>query len=138
MATIHREIPLQRGAEDVWAALRAVDAVHTRLARGFVTDCRLAGDTRVVTFANGFVAKERIITIDDERRRLVYSVVDGSPTHHNGSFQVLSEGPDNSRLIWIADLLPDDVAGVIGQMMEAGSAAIKATLDAPQTTARSA
>lgn len=128
MASIYREISLRRSAGDVWEAVRDAGAVHTRLARGFVTDCRLDGDTRVVTFANGLVAKERIVTVDDERRRLVYSVIEGRPTHHNGSFQVFAEGPQRCRLVWIADLLPDDVAGAIGQMMTLGIEAIRATL----------
>lgn len=127
MASIYREISLQRDAKDVWAALRDTGAVHTRLARRFVTNCQLAGNTRTVTFANGAVVKERIVTIDDERRRLVYSVVEGQPTHHNGSFQVLAEGDGRCRLIWIADLLPDELADSIGQMMTMGSEAIRAT-----------
>lgn len=132
MATIYKDIPIRRRAADVWDVVRDIGAVHTRFARGFVTDCRLDGDTRIVTFANGFVAKERIVTVDEERMRLVYSVVDGRPTHHNGSFQVIADGADRCHLIWIADLLPDDLAGVIGQMMQAGSDAVRATLESPE------
>jgi hypothetical protein len=51
--------------DHVWAAFRDVGAIHTRLARGFVTDTKLEGDTRIVTFANGVVARERIIDTDD-------------------------------------------------------------------------
>jgi Polyketide cyclase / dehydrase and lipid transport len=138
MATIYQEISLQRRANDVWAAVRDVGSVHARLARNFVTDCKLDGDVRIVTFANGFVAKERIVTIDDTMRRLAYSVIEGKPTHHNGSFQVLEDGADRCRLIWIADLLPNDVAGAIGEMMKLGSAAIKATLDLPQVRTKTA
>jgi hypothetical protein len=129
MATIRKEFTVQVAADEVWAAFRDVGAIHTRLARGFVTDCRLQGTLRTVTFANGLVAKERIVTIDDDAHRLVYSVVEGKPTHHNGSFEVIPEGAGRSRVIWIADLLPDDIAGAIGQMMELGSQAMKTTLD---------
>jgi hypothetical protein len=56
----------------VWEAVRDVGAVHTRLAPGFVVDTRLEADTRVVTFANGLVARELIVDIDDDARRLVF------------------------------------------------------------------
>lgn len=132
MATIRKEFAVQASTDDVWAAFRDIGSVHSRLARGFVTDCQLEGTLRIVTFANGLVVKERIVTIDDDAHRLVYSVVEGRPTHHNGSFEVIREGNDRSRVIWIADLLPDDVASAIEQMMELGTHAMKTTLENPK------
>ena len=32
-------------------------------------------------------------------------------THHGASFEVLAEGPEGTRLVWIADVLPHEVAG---------------------------
>ena len=52
-------------AADVWDALRDVGALHTRLAVGFVTDGRMEPGARVVTFANGVVARELIVAVDD-------------------------------------------------------------------------
>ena len=66
MASIHEEIRIDTAPEQVWEALATYGAVHTRLAPGFVTDTRLDGDTRIVTFANGMVARERIV---DARRQ---------------------------------------------------------------------
>ena len=57
MASIRKEILIAARPETVWAAIRDVGAVHTRLAPGFVVDSRLEGETRVVTFANGFVVR---------------------------------------------------------------------------------
>ena len=128
MATIRTEVHVNAPAEQIWSALADVGAIHTRLARGFVTDTRLEGDTRVVTFANGFVARERIVTVDDAARRLAYSVVEGRPTHHNASIQVFPDG-GGSRIVWIADLLPDDLAPVIDGMMEQGCRAMKRTIE---------
>jgi hypothetical protein len=93
---------------------------------GFVTDCRLEGDARIVTFANGLVARELIVDVDDAARRLVWSVVQGRPTHH----KVFAEAGGRSRLVWIADLLPNDLAGAIGGMMEQGMRSMKQTLEA--------
>ncbi|MBV9066022.1 MAG: SRPBCC family protein [Methylobacteriaceae bacterium] len=128
MASIHKEMYVAASPDHVWAAFRDVGAVDTRLARGFVTDVKLEGDTRVVRFANGVVARERIIDMDDARRRLAYSVVEGRPTHHHATFEVFAEGP-GSRVVWITDLLPNELKPAIDDMMEHGMSAMKSTLE---------
>ena len=129
MASIRKEITLRADAANVWDAVRDVGAIHTRLAPDFVTDVRLEGDTRIVTFANGMTAKELIVDVDDAARRLVWSVVEGRPTHHNGSIQVLPAA-DGCRLVWIADILPHELKGPIGAMMQQGMEAMKKKLEA--------
>jgi carbon monoxide dehydrogenase subunit G len=138
MASIHKEIITQARPEDAWDALRDVGALHTRLVPGFVTDTRLEPGARIVTFGNGVVARELIVTIDDDERRLVWSVVGSSMTHHNASAQVVSDATGQTKVVWIADLLPDDAAGTIGAMMGQGMAVMKQTLDrlAEATTAK--
>ena len=131
MASIRKEIVLDVAPETVWSAIRDVGSVHRRLARSFVTDCRTEGDgkIRVVTFANGLVARELIVDIDDGARRLVWAVVGGRPTHHNASLQVFVEGSIGSRIVWIADLLPNELTQSIDGMMEQGMGAMKQTLE---------
>ena len=130
MASIREEIDIVAPAELVWDALRDVGAVHRRLAPGFVTDTRLEGDTRLVTFANGVVARELIVDCDDGARRLAYSVQGGTARHHHATFQLHEEGPARCRLVWVADLLPAEAAGPIGSMMAQGAGVIRATLEA--------
>ena len=129
MASIHKEVLIDAPADQIWDALRDVGAIHTRLARGFVTDTRLEGDTRDVTFSNGAVVRERIVDLDDRVRRIAYAAVGGRFTHHSASIQVFPDGDSRSRVVWIADLLPNDVAALIGGMMEQGCAAMKRTLE---------
>jgi carbon monoxide dehydrogenase subunit G len=129
MVSIHREIRIQADPETVWDALRDVGAIHQRLAPGFVTDVRLEEGARVVTFGNGLVARELIVDVDDEARRLVWSVVGGRMTHHNASAQVVPDGKGRSRFVWIADLLPHELAPSIAAMMDQGLAVIKRTLE---------
>ena len=50
MATIIKEILIDARPDDVWDAVRDFGQVHKRLVPGFVTECRLDGDARVVTF----------------------------------------------------------------------------------------
>ena len=129
MASIRKEIPLAARAEEVWDVLRDVGAVHRRLAPGFVTDTRIDGDARIVTFVNGLVARELIVDVDDKARRVAYAVVGGRLSHHHATMQVLAEGDRRCRLVWVADLLPHDMAGAIDGMMEQGSATMKDTLE---------
>jgi hypothetical protein len=129
MASIRKEISTAARPDDVWDALRDVGALHTRLVPGFVTDTRLEPGARVVTFGNGMVVRELIVTIDDHERRLVWSAVGGSLTHHNASAQVFSDASGLTKVVWIADLLPDKAASVIDAMVEQGMAVMKETLD---------
>jgi len=130
MASIRKETVIEASPERVWDAVRDVGAVHERLAPGFVVDTRLEAGARVVTFANGLVARELIVDVDDEARRLAWAVV-GSPrlTHHNASMQVFDDGARGSRVVWIADLLPSEIAGTIAAMIEEGLGAMKKTLE---------
>ncbi len=129
MASIRKEILLDARAEDVWNAVRDVGALHKRLVPGFVTDTRLEEGARIVTFGNGMVVRELIVDLDDEARRLVWSARGGRLTHHNASAQVFADGERRTRLVWTADLLPDELAGEIRTMMEHGAAAMKKGLE---------
>ena len=128
MASICQEVVIEAHPDEVWAALRDWGALHRRLAPGFVTDTRLDGADRIVTFAGGLVVREVLVALDDERRRLVWTVVDGPYTHHNGAAQVHPEG-SRSRFVWTADLLPDERAAATAQAMAQGLLTIKRTLE---------
>ena len=129
MASIHREIRIAAHPDAVWDALRDVGALHRRLAPGFVTDVRMEEGARVVTFGNGLVARELIVDVDDAARRLAWSVVGSPMTHHNASAQVFPDGDGRSRFVWIADLLPHDLAPSVVGMMDQGLAVIRRTLE---------
>jgi len=129
MASIRKEVVIEAAPGCVWDAIRDVGAIHTRLARQFVLDTRLDGDSRLVTFAGGAVVRERIVDVDDRARRLVYAAVEWRATHHNASIQVCADGDHRSRVIWIADLLPNDLADLVGGLMDQGCTAMKRTLE---------
>ena len=130
MASIRKEISTKASVNAVWAALRDIGALHTRLVPGFVVDTRLEPGARIVTFGNGTVVRELIVDVNDETKRVVWSVRSEQLTHHNASAQVLAGEDGQTRVIWIADLLPNEAARVIGPMMEQGMAVMKKTLDA--------
>ena len=128
MASIRREITTLASLDQAWDAIRDVGALHIRLVPGFVVDTKLEPGARIVTFANGMTAKELIVDCDDTARRLVWSAVGGRLSHHNASVQVVADGV-GSRIVWIADLLPNEIAPAIASMIDQGMAAMKTTLD---------
>jgi hypothetical protein len=128
MATGIVEIPVRATAAAAWEAIRDIGAVHTRLAVGFVTATELVPGGRRVTFFNGAVVEEPIVTLDEARRRLVWSAAKGGiTTHYNASAQVLARD-GGSTVVWTADFLPDSAQGIIGEMIRAGAKAIAKTL----------
>ena len=129
MASIHKEIAIHASAEKVWAVVRDIGAVHKRFVPGLVTDVRLEAGARVITFANGMVVRELIVDLDEERRRLVYAAVGDMFKHHNASMQVIAEGQDQCRLLWITDLLPDEAAKAVGSIIDEGAIIMKRTLE---------
>ena len=129
MATIQRQIEIERSGSDVWDAIRDVGAIHRRLVPGFVVDCKLEGDSRLLTFANGMVVRELLVSVDDRTRRHSWSARGEPLVHHNASLQVFESGPSKCRVVWIADLLPHEIADTIATMIEQGLEAMKRTLE---------
>ncbi|MPZ33321.1 MAG: SRPBCC family protein [Rhodospirillales bacterium] len=127
MATLRREIPVAGGAAAVWQKLRDFGQVHAKVAPGFLTDLKMDRDDRILTFFNGMVARERLVSLDDEACRLVYAVVEGQASHYNATVQVFPEG-DGSRVIWTIDLLPNELAPAIGGMMDEAAKVMRKAL----------
>jgi hypothetical protein len=135
MASIRKEIRIAAPVDRVWDALRDVGALHTKLVPGFVKDTRMEGDARVVTFGNGMTAREEIVSVDPVQRRVAWAVVGQQFRHYNGAAWVEADPKGGSRFIWTADLLPNDLASKVDEMMTAGIAVVKNTLEASDKTA---
>jgi Polyketide cyclase / dehydrase and lipid transport len=129
VASIRKEIETKARPDDAWAAIADIGALHTRLVPGFVVDTKLEPGARVVTFGNGMVVREPIVTIDGASRRLVWTAEGGRTTHYNASVQVFSRSDETTAVVWIADFLPDAMTGQIAAAMEAGLTVMKKTLD---------
>ena len=118
MATILREIEVGAGADFVWAAVRDVGNVHTRLFPGFVTEVTMEPGIRHVKFAAGWVIHELIVSIDESLRRIAYASVQGRAQHHNSSMQVIPVSENRCRIVWTTDVLPDSVAASISDILD--------------------
>ena len=127
MASILRDKVIDVTPEELWSVLRDWGGLP-KLAPGFVVETKLDKGDRIVTFAHGAVVREVLVDLDDDERRLAWSIVDGPYTHHNGSATVVDEG-GRARFVWRTDLLPDETAERTAGMMEQGLEAIKAGME---------
>ena len=130
MAYIRKEISIDADPAAVWDALRDWGALHESLVPGFVVDTSLDGEDRIVTFFEGTVLRERLIDLDEDSRRLSWSIVDGPYAHHNAAAQVFAEGEKGAKFVWEADLLPNELAARTGEMMQRGTEVVKETFEA--------
>ena len=129
MASISKETTIDASAESVWDAVRDFGAVHVRLAPGFVTDAKMDGADRMVTFVSGNTVREVLIDCDDAKKRLAYSIVNERFKHHSASVQISEDGNNRCRFVWTADMLPNELAPFIDAQMDLGMAAMKKALE---------
>jgi hypothetical protein len=120
--------------------VRDFGALHERLVPGFVVASRVEGDAdehvvasdRVITFASGAVARERLVSVDEERRRLVYAVIESGLgfSHHQAIVEVRAPvgAADGCHLVWTTDFLPEDPAPVVDALMAQGATAMQRAL----------
>ena len=86
----------------VWAAVRDVGGVHTRLLPDRVLKTTVEGDTRTLVMPDRHQVVELILDVDGEARRLAYCAVAGARPalrHHSASFQVLPVDNGRTRLV---------------------------------------
>jgi hypothetical protein len=128
MASIQKDIIIDANPGDVCDALRDFGALHTRLVPGFVTDTKLDGDARIVTFGNGTVAREILVDCDDSKRRLAYAIISERIRQHSASAQVFDAADGRTRFVWTADVLPNEIAPYMDAQMDLGVLAMQKAL----------
>ena len=131
MASIHKDIIIDAHPDDVWDALRDFGAVHTRLVPGFVLDTKLEGDARIVTFANGTVAREILVDCDDAKAAagLCHRQRAAETAQRLGA-GVRRWRRAQPRGVWIVDVLPHEIAPYMDAQMDQGALAMQKALGA--------
>jgi len=127
--SIRKAIEISVPPETVWDAVSDFAHADNRLVPGFITELKMDGSARIVTFANGVTVKEILVTNDKVARRLVYAVVGGQLTHHSASIEVRPHGTGRTLLVWITDFLPDSYADYIQEQMDGAAAIMKGFLE---------
>ncbi|MEO3762959.1 SRPBCC family protein [Streptomyces sp. B8F3] len=131
MASMIREFAVRADEEAAWAALVDVGAVNKLTFLGPVT---LDGDVRTADMGEYGTTEELIVSVDDEHRRMSYSVRN-SPwkfLHHPSVMEILppEEGAVGSRARWLVDLKPDSLTEEIATGMDGAVESMKQSLAA--------
>ena len=131
MATVRKAITIGRPADEVWDAVSDAGALHTRVAPHVVTHCTLAaeGEERIVTFVNGIVLRELIISNDPLAKRLAWSALSDQWQHHNASVVVTPLGEQSCEVVWTADVLPHSAGALMEQFLTIGLDSMKSHMD---------
>ncbi|MDR3664108.1 MAG: SRPBCC family protein [Mycobacterium sp.] len=131
MALIHIEFDIEADCARVWRVIGDWAAGPVRMAPGFVVSSEATGDVRIVTFADGFVARERLVSRDESVRRIAYSLIGDTarPEHDNAVMQLAADGPQRCRFLWSRDVLPDTAAGPLRVAMQEAGPIIKSALE---------
>jgi Polyketide cyclase / dehydrase and lipid transport len=131
MASICTEFIVEADAARVWKTVGDWENGPADMARGHVVSSVAEGPVRVVTFADGRIARERLVTRDDEARRIVYSVIGDTvrPEHDNAVMEIVDDGEGRCRFVWSRDVLPDELAEPFLAAMREASLVIKRTLE---------
>ena len=133
MTRIRQTIAINAPAADLWDAIADVGAIHTRVAPSLVADTRLEQDgaVRVVTFANGAVLYEDIVSLDHTARELVWTAKGGPWTHHNAWLVVTERADGSGDVTWTADVLPHSAGETIAGFVTAGLQDMKQHYEGP-------
>ncbi|HZU48676.1 MAG TPA: SRPBCC family protein, partial [Mycobacterium sp.] len=118
-------------ADQAWQVIGNWADGPVRMARGYVVSCQTDGDLRVVTFAKGTVARERLVARDEAARRIVYSLIGDTvrPQHDNAVMQIVPDRAGHCRFVWSRDVLPHELAEPLCNAMEEAAPVIKRTLE---------
>ena len=110
------------------------DAICCHLLTGYCsgswrTRSTISPGARIVTFGNGMVVREPIISVDPTARRLVWTASGGRATHYNSSVEVTAGPAGGSMVTWTSDFLPDSLEAEINGAMEMGASIMAKTLN---------
>lgn len=128
MGTITREFVVDLPPEAVWEKVGDVGAINQLI--DFIGEVTLDGDRRSCALGDGGTLEELIVSVDPDRRRVVYSIQQ-SPfgfEHHSASMQAVADGDGRTRFVWITDFKPESVAPALDGVIDQASESIKRVL----------
>lgn len=129
MATVRRELRIDRPPDDVWAVVGDPTTIHEWFPG--IDSSTVEGDVRTITLGSGLPLPERIVTVDPLLRRFQYRIEGGIFRDHQGTIDVLDLGDGTSMVVYSTDAEPDVMALVIGGATGAALHELKRQLETP-------
>jgi carbon monoxide dehydrogenase subunit G len=128
MGTASKHLILDADIETVWDAVRDF-AQPERLVPGFVSTLAASPVQRVVQFRDGTTVIERLVSVDEDAHRLVYSVIGGRTMHNNSALVLNPLDTGRTRLEWTIDALPDEIVPYLDANMEQAFVAMRTAFE---------
>lgn len=116
MATIRREIRIDRPTDDVWAVVGRPEILHLWFPG--IDNCTMATVDgklqRTITMGTGISMPEEIVVNDSIQHRFQYRITNPLFTHHLGMIDVIDLDDSSCLVVYSSDAVPDAMALVIG------------------------
>ena len=128
MASGKAEISITRSPDEVWKVLRDFGGLAEWMPG--IDGCTVDGDVRTLD-TMGIQIKEQLRSLDDDARVISYSVVEspmGNLESHLATISVAPEG-DGAHLIWMVEVVPDELLAVFQGVYESSVIAVKKQLE---------
>jgi hypothetical protein len=121
MATMRREVWIERPAEEVWALVGDPAAVTRWFPR--MDDVTVDGNQRVITLASGLPLMEDIVSVRNDLRRFQYRLTGPLPVEqHLATIDVVADGDDRCVVVYSTDVVPHVLAfildGAVGDALD--------------------
>lgn len=128
MARIEKTVEIDRSPEEVWAVVGDVGAISAWLPA--IAQSSFDDGVRECTMDGGGLLREQIVTRDDANRRYEYQITESPmPIEHHHASMSVDETEGGSRVTWITDIAPDDVATAMEPVFEDGVRSLKDHFD---------
>jgi carbon monoxide dehydrogenase subunit G len=124
MASGKAEASIARNPDDIWKVLRDFGGIADFMPG--VESCTVDGDVRTIG-TMGIEVKEQLRDLDDDTRRISYSVIESPMTNlvsHLATIAVDPEG-DGAHLTYSVDVEPDDLLALFMGIYEGSVVALK-------------
>jgi carbon monoxide dehydrogenase subunit G len=128
MASGKAEISITRSPDDVWKLVRDFSGLAGWMPG--IEGCTVDGDVRTLD-TMGIQIKEQLRSLDDDARRISYSVVDspmGNLESHLATISVEPEG-DGAHVVWSVEVVPDELLPLFQGVYESSVVEIKKQLE---------
>jgi len=112
MATLRREVVIDRNADEVWRVVGRPELLHLWFPG--IIDCAVEGKLRTITMATGLPMPEEIITNDSLQRRFQYRITAPMFRQHLATLDVIELSPSSCIVVYSTDADPDVMALGIG------------------------
>jgi carbon monoxide dehydrogenase subunit G len=128
MADGKAEVSIDRSPDEVWKLLREFGGLDDWMPG--IESCVVDGDVRTLQ-TMGIEIKEQLRSLDDDQRRISYSVVEspmGNLESHLATISVDPEG-SGSHVTWAVEVVPDDLLALFLPVYEGSVVELKKQLE---------